>query len=43
MTAVIPGLLTVHTRSKEELASGRKPEVPLRHLETCMRFLYTFY
>lgn len=43
MTDVIPGLMTVLYQIKEELASGRKREVPLRHLETCMCFLYTFY
>lgn len=34
MTAVIPGLMTVLYQIKEELASGRKREVSLRHLET---------
>lgn len=43
MTAVIPGLVAVLYQIKEELASGRKREVSLRHLETRMCFLYTFY
>ena len=42
-STVIPGLMTVLYQIKEELASGRKREVPLKHLEICMCFLYTFY